>query len=328
MRWLVAVVALALVAGCTASRETREGADALADALGTPDWASSVDVRAGLDGQFADQVVVEVAVAEAATPEDIVAFVVALPDRADASGLDSALRLGFTAPSGATLAIEWGSSVVADEVARGVTEWLGIAPFVGAQAAATLRSDGGAAYVVTLGDGPRSAVRSRVTETVAHSEPDTAWQFAASAGGLALDFATAVRPTPDQVLVWQSLLEALDALPAELPARALTLHFLDRTVADLTLTAPTTRRARRSPWRRTAAGSGPSSVPSSRRSHRSPSRGPTRRAGRRRTHRTGRRSSSRCSPTRTRSTTTTRPAGGVKRPSSTFTGCDCTCPGP
>ena len=45
-------------------------------------------------------------------------------------------------------------------------------------------------------------------------------------------------PTDDQLTVWRSLVDALDGLPADLPASLLSLHLLDRTVVDVTLTAP------------------------------------------------------------------------------------------
>ncbi len=51
---------LALATGCFAGKETREGADKLEDALGTPSWAQSVDVETSVSGLTDDEVVTTV----------------------------------------------------------------------------------------------------------------------------------------------------------------------------------------------------------------------------------------------------------------------------
>jgi hypothetical protein len=165
-----------------------------------------------------------------------------MPGQSEKAGLGPGISLReyltFVSSSGAKLDVGWQSSVAPDEVTRGVTEWFGVADALGSRAAATLRSDGGASYVVTLGDGPTAAVHDTYDTLTSLSEPDTAWQVTATTGPLTLDLSGSALPTPDELRPWDALLGALDKLPADLPAAALSLHFLDRTVADLVLLAP------------------------------------------------------------------------------------------
>jgi hypothetical protein len=229
-----------LTSGCLASRETREGADDLEQALGTPDWASSVEVRSGRDGQLADEVRTRVVINGSATPQDVAEFVVAMPRRVVDAGLEdvgATKNLTFETTSGATLEIDWQGEVSPDEVGRGVAEWFAVVPVVPG-VAASVRSSGGASYVITLPEGDRRQVARTYERLVDLAEPDTTWQVDGTDGGLALRFAASVLPTQDQRAVWTRLVAALDELPPDLPASEVSLRLLDRTVAELTLVAP------------------------------------------------------------------------------------------
>jgi hypothetical protein len=199
-----------------------------------------VEVESGRDGQGTDFVRTTVSLASSATPADVSAFVVAMPDAVDDAGLDDAsalVELTFRSGAGALLDVAWGSSVVPDEVSRGVTEWFGVASALGPTVAARARTDGGASYVVTLGDGATSAVHHTYDTLAPLTQPDTAWQVISTSGALSLDLSGSAPPAADQLETWDALLEALDRLPADLPAAQVSLHFLDRIVADLVLVA-------------------------------------------------------------------------------------------
>jgi hypothetical protein len=236
---LVAGLVAGLASGCVASKATREGARELDDALGTPAWADSVDVRSGRDGQLADEVQVTVAVKATAGPGELTDFVVALPDRARAAGLEAPPGLELVSTSGARLDIDWRDRVVADEVGRGVREWWAVATSsLGPTVAATARTDGGASYVLTLGDGETGAVAAAYLALGPLMRPDTAWQVLATSGPTSLDLSVAAYPTRDQLATWDRLLAAAQELPADLPPSLVSLHLLDRTVADLAFVAP------------------------------------------------------------------------------------------
>jgi hypothetical protein len=230
---------MALGSGCMATKETREGAGKLRDQLGTPSWASSVDVESGRDGQLNDSVRTTVTLASSATPGQVADFVVAMPDEATKAGLENTLlELVFLTSDGARLDVAWGESVVPDEVTRGVTEWFGVAQALGSAVAAKAKSDGGASYVVTLGDGPVTAVLQTYLDLAALTQPDTASQVTATVGSLALDLSASVPPTMQQLDTWDALLKGLGKLPADLPAAQISLHFLDRIVASVVIVAP------------------------------------------------------------------------------------------
>jgi hypothetical protein len=232
------VLVVTLGSGCLASKETREGAKQLREELGTPSWASSVDVESGLDGSFGDtvQVTVEVDHAEAG---DITDFVVALPGLAEETGLDNAtLGLQFVSASRSTLDVYWTAEVVPEEVTRGVEEWFSISAQLGPSASASLQSDGGASYAVDLGDGKPDAIDAAYGFLVATAEPDTSAAVIAKVGDLSLELAVSAPLTQEELDTWDALLDSVGKLPADLPASRLTLRFLDRTVADLVITAP------------------------------------------------------------------------------------------
>jgi hypothetical protein len=243
-RLVVALVCvLALGSACVASKETRDGAKELRDRLGTPSWASSVGVKTGVDGQFEDFVQITVTAKRSADPSDLTGFVVALPKQAAAAGLGESAGYGldFVWPSGARLSMDWEPQVVADEVLRGMTEWWLIATAnidLDRHVAATLRSDGGASYVISLGDGEPTEVWVAYSVVGALSQPDTAWQVTATSGALRLDLSASTFPTVDQLATWDHLVAAVEKLPADLPATLVSLHLFDRTVADFAFTAP------------------------------------------------------------------------------------------
>ena len=235
------ILTVALATGCVASKETREGAEELRDRLGTPSWATSVNVESGRDGMGNDVVRTTVSLASSASPADVSDFVVAMPDAISDAGLDDAsalTELTFRTGAGARLDVAWGASVVPDEVSRGVTEWFGVAGALGPAVAASARTDGGASYVVTLGAGAESAVHDTIEEVAPLTQPDTAWQVTSTSGALSLDLSGSVLPAADRLETWDALLAALDELPTDLPAAQLSLHFLDRIVADVVLVAP------------------------------------------------------------------------------------------
>lgn len=231
---------VALGSGCVASRETRDGADALRDAIGTPSWASSVDVSATRDGQLADEVQVTVSLAATATPSEVAAFVVDLPSTAADAGLSrSGLhQLAFVSDAGARLEISWQPSVDEVAVLRAVFEWFKVELALGPAVAATLPTDGGASYVISLGEVPPGEVATTYSGLASIAEPDSVWQVTATSQGLALDLSGSALPTAELLSTWSALLAALTALPADLPAARLSLHLLDRIVADLVLVAP------------------------------------------------------------------------------------------
>ncbi len=238
--WLLSALALLVVltSGCVASKETREGADELRDRLGTPSWASSVDVETGLDGQFADFVEVTVKL-DGAKPADVTDFVVALPAEAAKAGLDNAgLGLKFVSVHGSTLDVDWAAEVVPEEVGRGVEEWFSLSARLGPTADASLRSDGGASYVVDLGDGDADAIDVAYGFLVVTAEPDTSAEVRATVGDLSLDLSASAPLTHDELDTWDALLDSVGKLPADLHATRLSLHVLDRTVANLVITAP------------------------------------------------------------------------------------------
>jgi hypothetical protein len=224
--------------GCLASKETRDGADELRERLGTPAWASSVDVDTGLDGQFADFVQVTVKL-DGADPAEVTDFVVALPAVATKAGLDNAgLGLRFVSVYGSTLDLDWASDVVPEEVGRGVEEWFSLSAGLGPNADVSLRSDGGASYTVDLGDGDADAIDVAYGFLVVTAEPDTSAEVTATVGDLSLDLSASGPLTYEELDTWDALLDSVGKLPADLPATRLSLHFLDRTVADLVITAP------------------------------------------------------------------------------------------
>lgn len=238
---VLAVVLGVLGAGCVASQETRGGADELREVLGVPEWAASVEVDTGRDGQLADYVRTTVTLSPSATPDDVTGFVVAMPGAVVEAGLEDIPNLKglrIVAADGAELEIDWQGAAVADEVSRGVTEWFAVAEALGDAVDADLSSDGGATYVVTLGETARSAVAETYGVLESLAEPDTAWQVDATAGALALQLSGSVIPTGEQLGVWKDLVEALDRLPVDLPASELSLHLLDRIVVDVTLVVP------------------------------------------------------------------------------------------
>jgi len=236
------ILVVALSSGCVASKEAREGADGLRERLGTPSWASSVEVESGRDGQGNDYVQTTVTLKDSATPAEVSSFVVALPEESEQAGLGDGISLreylSFVSPSAARLDVEWRSSIVADEVTRAVTEWFGVADVLGSSVAASARTDGGASYVVSLGEGPSSAVHDTYDSLASLAQPDTAWQVAGTSGALSLDLSGSVLPTADQLAMWDALLAALDKLPTDLPPSVLSLHFLEHTVADVAFLTP------------------------------------------------------------------------------------------
>ena len=232
------VLVVTMASGCMASKETREGAEELRDQLGTPSWASSVDVDTGLDGQYADFVQVTVKL-DGAEPADVTDFVVALPAVAAKAGLDDAgLGLTFVSVHGSTLDLDWEAEVVAEEVGRGVEEWFSLSAGLGPNADVSLLSDGGASYVVDLGDGDADAIDVAYGLLVATAEPDTSAELTATVGDLSLDLSASAPLTHEALDTWDALLDSVGRLPADLPASRLSLHVLDRTVADLVITAP------------------------------------------------------------------------------------------
>jgi hypothetical protein len=235
----VLVLVVALGSGCVASKETREAADELREELGTPSWASSVDVDTGLDGQLGDYVRVTVELDDA-EPADIADFVVALPALAEDAELGAAvsLELRFVSANGSTLDVGWTGEVVAEEVARGVEEWLSISAELGPTAKALLQSDGGASYRVDLGAAAADAISVAHRLLVASAEPDTSATLAATVGDLSLELAASGPLKLEQLDTWATFLDALDPLPADLPASRVSLHLLERTVASVTVLAP------------------------------------------------------------------------------------------
>lgn len=238
---VAALLTVALASGCMASQETRRGADALEEALGTPDWAESVSVTSGLDGQLADEVVIEVALGDGADAAALTSFVVDLGAHVVDAGLEDIpanKNLTFVSPYGDRLAIAWRPTTIADEVNRGVAEWIRLIGSGPGENSATLESDGGASYVLELGDGSRSWVGDRVEVLRDITEPDTAWQLNATADGVSFELSGTLLPNGKQLGVWRGLVDALDGLPADLPASELSLHYLDRIVVDVTFVVP------------------------------------------------------------------------------------------
>ena len=241
---VVALLAAALLPGCSASKETRTAADRLDDQLGSPSWTTAVDVGSGRDGQGNEYVATVVELAASATPDEVADFVVAMPDQTHEAGLTAGFnnrQLTFVSADGARLNIGWQPQVARDEVLRGVAEWFGVGQAYGGGVAATALTGGGASYKVDLGPGQPTSVAAAYATLAPLAQPDSHWEVVGEVGDETLDLSGSTLPSSGQLGIWTTMLDRLGALPAPLKPGRLNVNFEgDRTVADESFLVPDT----------------------------------------------------------------------------------------
>jgi hypothetical protein len=238
------VVVLALATGCLASKETREGAEKLEDAIGTPSWATSVDVDTSLSGLTEDEVVTTVALKADATADQIADFVIDHPDRVEEAGLGTGFSaLDFLTPDGSSLTVPPADTTDGEGVLAAVTRWQEVRPLLGTRSSAELsRSTGGLAYAAQLPSGGADAVAElfatlRGDESLA--TPADSWSVSADADGPLVSLTTPSLPTPADVRGWVALVGALDLLPPRFQATGLSMERHDPHAGiDLMLLTP------------------------------------------------------------------------------------------
>ena len=238
------VMVLTLATGCFASKETREGADRLEDALGTPSWAQSVDVDTSVSGLTDDVVETVVSLKTDATADEIATFVVDHPDRVEDAGLGAGFGdLRFVTVHGAVLTVPAADTTDETAVRAAVERWQRLLPQLGTKPTADLsRETGEASFVAQLGSGGADAVAELVGLLLVKSEltvPADAWSVSAEDGDLGMTLSSYTLPTAGEVRIWGDLVRALQLLPSEFRATELSLQRLEgRTVVDQMLLMP------------------------------------------------------------------------------------------
>jgi len=251
MRKVVAVgvpllAATVLLTGCLASKETRDAADRLEDALGHPPGTVSVDVHTGVSG-VADDYVETVAVLEDdATAAEIAALVAELPGLADDAGLpdaDNLRRLRLERPDGVTtLDVAWAATVDRAAVEAAAARWLGVTELLDGTLGAELSTTGPLAWRIELGSRPVDApavayreLRARPDLVDAHDS----WDLGALSGDLRLSLGGHTLPSAAEVAVWSELVAGAQQLPADFRPTSVGIGLLaGRAVAGLTFLAP------------------------------------------------------------------------------------------
>jgi hypothetical protein len=225
------VVTLALATGCLASKETREGADRLEDAIGTPSWASSVEVETSLSGLTDDEVETVVVLKDDATADEITDFVLDHPDRVADAELDSGFAdLRFVTVKGATLTVPVTDVTDNDAVRGGVERWLKVLPMLGIDSTAELsRQTGGSAYAASLPGGAAKVADlfGALRDDAALAVPADSWAVSSEEGDLSMSLATPTMPTVADVDAWVALVDAPDLLPPRFRATGLSMQRYD-----------------------------------------------------------------------------------------------------
>jgi hypothetical protein len=238
------VVVLALATGCLASKETREGADKLEDAIGTPSWAQSVDVAASLSGLTDDEVVTTVVLKADATADQIADFVIDHPARVEDAGLGAGFSgLDFRTPNGSSLTVPPADATDDDGVRAAVARWRQLLPMIGIGSTAELsRTTGATAYAAHLSSGGADAVAGLFDALRAGdglTVPADAWSVSNLDGDLTMSLTAPTLPTVADVRGWVALVDALDLLPARFRATGLSMQRYDpHAGVDLMLVMP------------------------------------------------------------------------------------------
>lgn len=238
------VVVLALATGCFASKETREGAGRLEDALGTPSWAQSVDVETRVSGLSDDVVETVVVLKDDADADEVADFVLDHPDRVSDAGLGLGFAdLRFETSDGAVLTVPFADPTDDDAVRAAVRRWLAVVPLLGPSPTAELaRPTGGSSYVASLAEGGGPAVADLFDQLRSSDElaaPADAWSVSTTEGGLTMSLASHTLPTEDDVTGWLALVDALALLPARFEATGISLQRYDpHAGVDLMLLMP------------------------------------------------------------------------------------------
>lgn len=221
-------VVLALATGCFASKETREGADKLENAIGTPSWAASVEVDTSVSGLSDDVVLTLVVLKDDATADEITDFVMGHPDRVDDAGLGVGFGdLQFATTKGATLTVPAADSTDADLVRDAVARWQGVLPVLGIDPRAELsRTTGGSAYTAAIPGGAAeiAALFQTLRDDADLVAPADSWSVSSVAGDLTMSLTSPTLPTVGEVRAWVALVDAVDLLPTRFRATELSLQ--------------------------------------------------------------------------------------------------------
>jgi hypothetical protein len=237
------VVVLLVATGCLASKETREGANRLEDAIGTPSWATSVDVEASLSGLTDDEVETIVALKDEATADQVADFVLDHPDRVADADLGAGFAgLRFEASNDAALVVPPADPIDDDAVRAAVARWFAVAPLLGIGSTSELsQTTGGSAYTASVPGGAAEVAelfgRLRRDDTLA--APADSWSVSSVAGDLSISLAAPTLPTPADVTGWVALVDALKLLPPGYVATSLSMErFVPHAGVNLMLVMP------------------------------------------------------------------------------------------
>lgn len=235
---------LAVTTGCFASKETREGAERLEEALGNPSWARSVAVDTRVSGVSDDVVETLVVLEDEAQPDQIADFVLDHPAKVDDAGLGPGFAdLRFETGDGAVLIVPSGEPTDEDAVRAAVERWRAVLPLLGSTSTAELaRTTGGSAYVASLPVGGAQAVVGLFGELRADrslSAPTDGWSVATTVGDTTMSLSSYTLPTAAEVRTWTELVEALEPLPAGFKPTQVSMERIEgRTIVDQTLVLP------------------------------------------------------------------------------------------
>lgn len=236
------LVAVTLLSGCLAGKETRHGADELENAIGDPAGTVSVDVRTGVSGVSDDYVEVVIGLSADVTADQLSRIVVDLPGMEDETGLGATdVRLRFEKAGSDSLTVSW-DELDQSAVTAAAARWLAVTARVEGTLTADLSTTGPLAWALDLGKAGSSRVAS-VFRTLrgdpALSDPADSWAAVATDGDLSLTLSGDTLPSADQLAAWQRMVGAGSQLPDGWRVRDVGIDYLmDRTIGDLTIIAP------------------------------------------------------------------------------------------
>jgi hypothetical protein len=240
------VLAALLASGCAASHETRDAANRLEDALGTPAGTVSVDVRTGVEGVDDEYVETDVVLADDATAEQIADLVVGFPAEAVDAGLGEATdlrRLHLERPGDrSALDIAWKEDVDEQAVLAAARRWLAVTGTFAGSEVATMSSTGPLDWRIHLAAETTTALAAAydlLRDGPGLVDPEDSWRVETTVGGLVLTLAGDTLPTRHELDVWSQLVDATALLSPEFPPASMAVELLSqRAIVDLTVMAP------------------------------------------------------------------------------------------
>lgn len=242
---VAAVVACASLSACVPSKESREAADRLDDALGTPSWATDVTVDAALSGLSTDQVQTVVVLRDEATAEEIGGFVADFIPIADEAGLGASYdleKLRFERADGTGLTVYWEGPADEARAVDGVRRWQGVVAEFGPTVSATLGTEGDNDYWIDLGQGkPETAVADAydTIRSAGLSAAGDSWQVGQQVDDAGFALTGDTLPSAAAVSTYRALVATTSLLPADWHSTGVSMTlYPTHTSVDFSLLAP------------------------------------------------------------------------------------------